>query len=288
MSNSPLINATILDPYCSPDRKTGGREYKITKITIHHAASVGATGESVARYLQKKKGGSANYCIGNGGDIVLSVPEEKRAWTSSNAKNDAQAVTIEVANVKGAPNWEISDVALARLVDLCVDICRRNGMPGLTWTGDSNGTLTAHYMFAATACPGPYLKSKLPWIAKEVTRRVNELGSNPSAVDIQKPTAPKQEKPLPPQTITTSTQGGYSPAMYKEQGFERGKTLSVIPKVGLNCRKNASREADIITTFTRGTKVTWYGYYNKDNKGNRWLLVKGPRATGYCMETYLK
>lgn len=287
MSNSSLINGTCLDSNYGA-RTIGGRPCKITKITIHHAAGPKQTGEQVARYLKIKSGGSANYCIGWQGDIVLNVPEEYRAITSHSINNDAQAVTIEVANEKGAPNWEVSDISLARLIDLCVDICRRNGMPGLTWTGDSKGTLTAHYMFAATACPGPYLKSKLPWIAQEVTRRVQELNDNPSAADIQKPTAPQPEKPLPPQTITTSTQGGYSPAMFKEQGFEKGKTLTVTARSGLNCRKNAGKQYGIITTFPKGTKVQWYGYYNKDINGIRWLLVKGPRHTGYCMENFLK
>lgn len=286
MSNSPLINQTILDPSSSPDRRIDGRNYRIRKITIHHAASPKASGEQVARYLATKSGGSANYCIGNAGDIVLSVDESCRAWTSSNRWNDAEAVTIEVANDKGAPNWEISDVAMARLIDLCVDICRRNDMPGLTWTGNKNGTLTTHDMFAATSCPGPYLKSKMPWIAEEVTRRVNELNNNPSASDIVKPPTPEPDMSIDEHVITPN--GGYSPAMFKEDGHSMGKTLTVTARSGLNCRKNAGKKYDIITTFPKGTKVQWYGYYNKDDLGIRWLLVKGPKFTGYCMENFLK
>lgn len=293
MSNSPLINQTILDPSCSPDRKLNGREYRIRKITIHHAASPKASGAQVANYLAKRSEGSANYCIGNAGDIVLAVPEEQRAWTSNSSKNDVEAVTIEVANDKGEPNWEISDVAMARLIDLCVDIVRRNdiktldGKPGLTWTGDSTGTLTAHYMFASTACPGPYLKSKLPWIAGEVTRRVQQLNENPSSSDIVKPPVPQPDPEPEPHVITPN--GGYSPAYYKENGHSYGKVFTVTARSGLNCRKNAGKKYDIIATFPKGTKVTWYGYYNKDDTGIRWLLVKGPKnTTGYCMENFLK
>ena len=287
MSNSPLINETILDPNYG-SRNVGGREYKITKITIHHAAGPRQSGAQVARYLAKKDGGSANYCIGWQGDIVLAVPEEYRAWTSSNSINDAQAVTIEVANEKGKPNWEISDISMARLIDLCVDICRRNGMPGLVWTGDSKGTLTTHDMFAATECPGPYLKSKMPWIAQEVTRRVQELNGNPSAADIQKPTIPQPEPEIPPQAVTNETADGHSAALFKEAGHEYGKTLTVTARSGLNCRTNAGKQYKIITTFPKGTKVQWYGYFNKDTTGIRWLLVKCGKVTGYCMENFLK
>lgn len=286
MSNSPLINMTILDPSSSSNRCYKGKWYKICKITLHHAASPKATAEQVAKYLRDTSGGSANYCIGNGGDIALTVPEEGRAYTSNNGVNDAQAVTIEVANDSGAPEWRISDVALARTIDLCVDICRRNGMPGLTWTGDKDGTLTTHDMFIATTCPGPYFKSKMPYIAAEVTRRVQELNNNPNSGEVVTPPKPEPEKPVDEHVITPN--GGYSVAYYKEDGYSGGKTLTVTARSGLNCRKNAGMKYDIIGTFPKGTKVQWYGYYNKDDNNTRWLLVKGPKFTGYCMENFLK
>ena len=58
----------------------------------------------------------------------------------------------------GAPDWHASDKALAKLIDLCVDICKRNGIPSLNYTGDAGGNLPRHNMFAAAACPGPYLQ----------------------------------------------------------------------------------------------------------------------------------
>ena len=83
------------------------------------------------------------------------------------------AVTIEVANDGGAPDWHVSDKALASLIDLCVDICKRNGIEKLNFTGDATGNLTMHKWFQATACPGPYLESKFPYIASEVNKRLS-------------------------------------------------------------------------------------------------------------------
>jgi hypothetical protein len=40
------------------------------------------------------------------------------------------------------------------LVNLCVDICKRYGFR-LNYTGNANGSLTEHRMFASTSCPGP-------------------------------------------------------------------------------------------------------------------------------------
>ena len=129
---------------------------------------------------------SSNYGIGTDGRVGLYVDESRRAWTSSNRENDNRAVTIEVANDGGAPNWHISDKALAKTIDLCVDICQRNGIKKLNFTGDKTGNLTMHKWFASTLCPGPYLESKFPHIASEVNKR---LGASTSTTETKKETA---------------------------------------------------------------------------------------------------
>jgi peptidoglycan hydrolase-like protein with peptidoglycan-binding domain len=115
---------------------------------------------------------SSNYGIGSDGRVGMYVEEANRSWASSSRENDHHAVTIEVANDGGAPNWHVSDVALAKLIDLCVDICQRNNIKALNYTGDKNGNLTRHNMFASTTCPGPYLQGKFSYIAEEVNRRL--------------------------------------------------------------------------------------------------------------------
>ena len=115
---------------------------------------------------------SANYGVGTDGRIAEYVSEDRRAWTSGSPENDYIAITIEVANDGGAPNWHVSDKALAALIDLCVDICKRHGIKKLDFTGDARGNLTMHKMFQPTLCPGPYLESKFPYIETEVNKRL--------------------------------------------------------------------------------------------------------------------
>lgn len=179
MSNSPLVSYTKISP-----NRNSPRKQPIRKITLHHMAgnlSLEAFGALVAKPSRQM---SANYAIDTDGNIGLFCPEADRSWCSSSPENDHQAITVEIANDGGAPDWHVSDAALEAAIRLCVDVCQRNGLPGLTWTGDSSGTLTCHYMFAATACPGPYLKGKMAWIAEEVNRRLAEVKpeDKPSAV----------------------------------------------------------------------------------------------------------
>ena len=171
MRNSSLVSYTKISPNSNPRKhEVYNPSGKITKITIHHMAG-NLTVETCGNVFQSRQA-SSNYGVGTDGRIALYVEENRRAWTSSNAGNDYVAVTLEVANDSGAPNWHVSDKALEATIELCVDICKRNGIEKLNFTGDKNGNLTMHKWFSATACPGPYLESKFPYIAQEVNKRL--------------------------------------------------------------------------------------------------------------------
>ena len=166
MSNSQLVSYTMLSPNHSP------RTAAIDTITIHHMAGNLSLATCGKIFQPGGRQASANYGIDAKGKIALYVPEDKRAWTSSNRDNDNRAVTIEVANDAFAPNWHVSDKAIAALIELCTDICRRNGIKKLNYTGDCKGNLTRHNMFAATTCPGPYLQGKFSEIAAAVNEKL--------------------------------------------------------------------------------------------------------------------
>lgn len=167
MSNSKLVNYTRLSPNCS---SRGGA--KIDRITIHHMAGNLSVETCGSVFAPSSRQASSNYGVDSNGRVGLYVPEGKRAWTSSSYANDRRAVTIEVANDQVGGNWHVSDRALKKTIELCVDICRRNGIKRLNYTGDTRGNLTKHCWFASTNCPGPYLGSKFSYIASEVNKRL--------------------------------------------------------------------------------------------------------------------
>ena len=177
MSNSSLVNYTRISP-----NSTNPRNHKIDTITIHHVAGVATVEGLGSVFANANRQASSNYGIGSDGRIGLYVDEANRSWCSSNSANDNRAITIEVSNSKKGGNWPVSDKVLAKLIDLCVDICQRNGIEKLNYTGDKTGNLTRHNMFAATTCPGAYLQGKFPYIAEEVNKRLNAAA------------APKEEK----------------------------------------------------------------------------------------------
>lgn len=166
--NSPLTDYVYLSPNADFPRAE-----EIKKITIHHMAEDLDLERLGLVFGNRDRQASANYAIGTDGRVALYVEEDNRAWTSSSRENDHQAVTIEVANDEIGGDWHVSDTAYERLIELCVDICRRNGIQELVYTGDAEGNLTIHKFFNEdTECPGPYLESRMPDIAREVTERL--------------------------------------------------------------------------------------------------------------------
>ena len=167
MSNSSLVSVRVWSP-----NKSSRNGARIDKITVHHAAMVGSAAAIGNVFKPVSRKASATYGIGVGGEVGQYVDEAYRPWTSSSYANDRRAVTIEVANSSAGGDWPVSAASWNSLVNLCVDVCRRNGISRLNWTGTSSGNLTCHYMFAATACPGPYLKARMGQLASEVNAKL--------------------------------------------------------------------------------------------------------------------
>lgn len=185
MSNSPLVTYTKLSP-----NHSGRRNHVIDTVSVHCMAGNASVETCGALFADPSRKASSNYGIGSDGRIALYVDEANRSWCTSSASNDHRAITIEVANNGGAPDWPVSDKAYAALLDLLTDICRRNRIKKLLWRGDKSligqvdkQNMTVHRWFAAKACPGDYLYNRHGEIAAEVNRR---LKGEDESVDIAK------------------------------------------------------------------------------------------------------
>lgn len=184
MSNSPLVKYTQISP-----NKNSPRNHAIDTITIHCVVgqvSVERLGEIFA---PTTKQASSNYGIGVDGRVGMYVEEKDRSWCSSNAANDNRAITIECASDTTHP-YAINDTVYDALIDLCADICKRNGKDTILWIDDKAKALaynpkpnemrmTVHRWFAAKACPGDYIYERLGKIADAVNKKLGSASSAP-------------------------------------------------------------------------------------------------------------
>lgn len=163
------------------------RTHSIDTITIHHVANGAGFNRGYspdtlrAIFDSVGKNGSCHYDIDSNGGRGQMLNEKYRCWCSNSRENDHRAICIEVANCAGAPTWAISDKAMKSLIELCADICKRNGKKKMVWISDKARALaynpksdelrmTLHKWFAATGCPEQYLISKMSYIADEVNK----------------------------------------------------------------------------------------------------------------------
>ena len=176
-SNSSLVAYTLLSP-----NHSGLRTEQIDRISPHCVVGQ-CTAEGLGDWFHKSSTqASSNYGIDRNGRVGLYVEEKNRSWCTSSNANDQRAVTIECASDKAEP-YAMHQVVYDRLIDLCEDICRRNGKKKLLWFGDKNKSLnyqpkademliTVHRWFANKSCPGDWLYARLGDLAAKVTSRL--------------------------------------------------------------------------------------------------------------------
>ena len=181
-TNSALVDCKVMSP-----NHSGTRTHKIDRITPHcvvgqlKAANIGGC------FAKTSRKASCNYGIGSDGKVCLIVDEANRSWCTSSNANDQRAITIECASDKAEP-YAMTETVYNKLIELCVDICKRNGKDTLLWLEDKEKSLaykpkdnemviTVHRWFANKSCPGNWLYARLGDLAEKVTAQLGGAGN---------------------------------------------------------------------------------------------------------------
>lgn len=182
MSNSSLVNCTVKSP-----NHSGARTHKIDRITPHCVVGQ-LSAESIGGcFTSESRQASCNYGIGYDGRVCLIVDEANRSWCTSSNANDQRAITIECASDKSEP-YAFKDAVYKKLVQLCIDICKRNGLTKVLWFGDKDRSLnyspksgecvlTVHRWFANKSCPGNWMYARMGQLADEINAGLGNSGS---------------------------------------------------------------------------------------------------------------
>ena len=177
-TNSPLVSYTKLSP-----NHSGQRTHSIERITPHCVVGQCSVETLGSIFLPASRQASCNYGIGADGRVGMYVEEKNRSWCSSSNANDQRAITIECASDTAEP-YAFKGVVYQKLIELCTDICKRNGKTKLLWLGDKTKTLnytpksdemvlTVHRWFANKSCPGNWMYARMDDLADKVTAQLN-------------------------------------------------------------------------------------------------------------------
>lgn len=201
-TNSPLVSYTRLSP-----NHSGQRTHAIDRITPHCVVGQCSVETLGNIFAPTSKQASCNYGIGADGRVGMYVEEKNRSWCSSSYANDQRAITIECASDTTHP-YAFKDVVYDKLIELCVDICKRNGKTKLLWLGNKDKTLaynpaademvlTVHRWFANKSCPGDWMYQRMGDLAAKVTAKLGGATAKP-------------EKPASDGTLYRVQVGAYS------------------------------------------------------------------------------
>lgn len=208
INNSSLVDVTNLSP-----NHSGKRTHTIDRITPHCFVGQVTVEKGLAVFKSTSKQASCNYVIAYDGKVGLCVDESNRSWCSSSNANDQRAVTIEVASDSTAP-YAFKDAAYNKLIDLCTDICKRNGKNILLWIDNKDKALayepkpnemilTVHRWFKNKSCPGDWMYARMGDLANKVTAKLSSSQASTNSEVKPKP-HPSENKTPSASTVQSS------------------------------------------------------------------------------------
>lgn len=262
MSFSTLV--TIYIP--SPNRDKN-RTHKVIYFTPHCMVGQLSAKKCGELFRRESYAASSNYGIGTDGEIAGYVDEEDRSWCSSSAWNDNRAITVECASDVKHP-YAMNQKVWNSLVNLAFDVCQRYGKTKMLWFNDKQTTMnykpkdnemviTVHRWYAAKACPGDWLYSRLGKLADQVNAM---LDSVVQAID-------KQVEEKPSGKVIYMNENDRAYYIWK---FFHGKGLNDYAIAGLMGNlyiESALRPNNLQNSFEQKLGMTDKGYTTAVNSG---------------------
>lgn len=185
---------------------------------IHHVA-----GGNGLMYVANwnSRGSHPTYHVAKDGKVSGIVHPVRQPYSTGH-EVDNIAITFEIDNSTGAPNWEVTDASLEAVIEVILHHYRQSGRKGfaknIVGKAQSEFFIGWHSQYKATACPGPYVLSKIDWLVSELNRRVNN-----------QPAPPKpQPNPTPTPTPTSKDISALADAVLRGEygnGAERKRRL---------------------------------------------------------------
>ena len=274
-TNSPLVSYTLLSP-----NNSGQRTHAIDRITPHCVVGQCSVESLGSLFANPSRQASSNYGIGSDGRVGMYCEEKNRSWCSSSNANDQRAVTIECASDNFAP-YAFKEVVYNKLVDLCVDICQRNGKNRIIWllSKDDNKNynpkegemqLTVHRYVGsqATSCPGDWMMARMQDLADKVNAR---LGAS-SSVTPSTPSSSTDIKPIAIPTISyEKTIWTYMKGKLSNDYAVAAMLGNMYAESGLKSDNLENKKESVLgytdATYTSAVDKNTYKYFDSDGAG---------------------
>lgn len=172
------------------DRGFGGSRGgdSINGAVLHHTANGG--GISALDYVANANSRNSHptYLVQSSGASFGIVHPDRRPFSTA-GRPDSEAITFEIDNSAAGPNWPITDEALEEVCQIIAYHYKNsprfgNGIArNIPGQAQKEFFVAWHSQYKATACPGPYVLSKIDYI---IARSLEIAGGG-----VKPPTTPK-------------------------------------------------------------------------------------------------
>jgi N-acetyl-anhydromuramyl-L-alanine amidase AmpD len=160
-----------VEDYISALSKTGHvthTSHKKTSVTFHHNG--GNLTHAGILSVWRTRAASAHFDVDAHGKVAQFVKVTEYAWAVGDRSGNESSISIEMANSKGAPGWDVSDTtwkAAARLAGwLFAHVIKEKP------TADN---IHQHRDWSSTACPGPFMVKHWKSVISEVQKAYKEF-----------------------------------------------------------------------------------------------------------------
>lgn len=251
---------------------TSPRRMKVGFVVFHHPTvkTDGKTAVLDACYrIWQTRPASAHYAV-EGKQVRQYVWDANAAWACGSFLGNHGGISIEVANLKLGPSWEIDEESWETAAMLAAFIHVAYGLGRPTSKVRARlGTMRQHSWFFATACPGPHMKKIWPQVVAEAQRQYDIITK--TITPPTKPTRPVK----PPKVKVARWHGSRFLNMHGDDGGNGTKTFFTRlpemvkdltkdkPEVVTGCEVRAGKQA---TALVKAMKAK--GYSGKVLDGN--------------------
>lgn len=152
-------------------------KYKKKSVTLHHNGGVRFSHGQILN-IWRSRPASAHFDVDAAGDVAQYVEAHEYAWAVGNTLGNEETISIEMANISGAPHWEVGTAtwrSAARLAGwLFAHVIDGTPRP-------SRSNFFLHHKWSATSCAGPFVEAHYGDILKAAQDAYDQFhGSKPA------------------------------------------------------------------------------------------------------------
>ena len=174
----------------------------VTGAWLHHQAN-GAGADAIDFMSHPNSRDSHPTYASDKTGKIYGIVHPDRCPSSTFYVNDQGAITFELANIAGAPGYEVPDALIEQVAQVLAHHAKESpranrverNVPGQTQAGFWLGT---HDQVLATACPGPDVRSKID----RIIARANEILAGKGAAPASSGSGGSKPAPSKPKPTT--------------------------------------------------------------------------------------